>query len=284
MADPAELIARLEHIAADCAERGDDSDAAFVLDAAEWIKCAHTERRIITGNTLDRINAELAEHPDKHEFWPWRIFKDAAAALRPQAGTTQGDRDERQLLQLIDERDNAEEALSQAFYIVTGRSPEWSNLFHHNEALEEIKDAVSVLKQAARPEPTQGASADAGELLRRVESCVENWDDGHSDWHPGYVPEDQWAACIEVLRTVPSVLSAMRGTTWRDIVKDPPPKDGTEFQAWTGCWEPRCRINPETETFEIWGRVDYDQEGWDVYSHLTATHWTPLPAAPETAR
>lgn len=62
------------------------------------------------------------------------------------------------------------------------------------------------------------------------------------------------------------------------------PKDGTEFQAWLNgdWWEPRCRFNPASEAFEIWGRVDYDRDDWDTYGHLTATHWMPLPAAPGT--
>lgn len=60
---------------------------------------------------------------------------------------------ERALEQAISERDAAEECLSQIYYLVTGRSPEWSNLFGHKEALEEIGDAVAALKgavQAAR--------------------------------------------------------------------------------------------------------------------------------------
>ena len=53
--------------------------------------------------------------------------------------------------ELIDERDRAEESLSQAYYIVTGRSPEWSNQFGHDQALIEIAETVKLLKDAARP-------------------------------------------------------------------------------------------------------------------------------------
>lgn len=72
-------------------------------------------------------------------------------------------------------------------------------------------------------------------------------------------------------------------TGWQRI--ETAPRDGSEFQAWVasadhGGWEPRCRINPETEGFEIWGRVDYDEDGWDTYLHLTPTHWLPQPASP----
>ena len=48
----------------------------------------------------------------------------------------------------IKQRDAAEECLSQMFYIVTGRSPEWSNWFGHAEALEEVGDALALLRQA----------------------------------------------------------------------------------------------------------------------------------------
>lgn len=67
---------------------------------------------------------------------------------------------------------------------------------------------------------------------------------------------------------------------WQPIVTAP--KDGTEFQAWIDKygWEPRCRINPESEAFEIWDRVDYDQDGWDFYPHMIPTHWMPHPHEP----
>jgi len=68
---------------------------------------------------------------------------------------------------------------------------------------------------------------------------------------------------------------------WKPI--ETAPKDGTEFQAWvvhngTGWWEPRVRFDPDTEMFQIWTRVDYDQDGWE--NGYTATHWMPLPPPP----
>ena len=53
--------------------------------------------------------------------------------------------------QVIQERDDAEEALSQAYYLVTGRSPEWSNIFGNKEALEEINDTQRMLREVAKP-------------------------------------------------------------------------------------------------------------------------------------
>lgn len=75
---------------------------------------------------------------------------------------------------------------------------------------------------------------------------------------------------------------------WQPI--ETAPKDGTEFQAWVvpkylpvsaGSWETRARFHPDTEQFEVWGRIDYDIDGWDFYYNLTPTHWSPHPASPE---
>ena len=50
------------------------------------------------------------------------------------------------LLKACNERDDAEQALSHAYYLITGKSPEWSNLFGHAEALEEIDTAQYLLR------------------------------------------------------------------------------------------------------------------------------------------
>jgi len=73
---------------------------------------------------------------------------------------------------------------------------------------------------------------------------------------------------------------------WRDI--STAPDSGEPFQAWVkrdntpdgkGWWETDCRIN-EDGAFEIHGRIDYDEDGYAVYGHLTATHWMPWPEPP----
>lgn len=56
------------------------------------------------------------------------------------------DQHEAEILKVIEERDAAEEALAQAYFLVMGHSAEWSNIFGHAEALEEIGDAVNALK------------------------------------------------------------------------------------------------------------------------------------------
>lgn len=58
----------------------------------------------------------------------------------------ENEREERAASQLLDERDAAEEALSQAYFLITGRSPEWSNLFGYREALDEVDNAQELLR------------------------------------------------------------------------------------------------------------------------------------------
>jgi hypothetical protein len=74
--------------------------------------------------------------------------------------------------------------------------------------------------------------------------------------------------------------------TWQPI--ETAPRDGTEFQAWmmrdddgSSHWEPMVRFNPETDAFELWGRIDYDIDGWDTYYWLVPTHWMPQPEPPK---
>jgi hypothetical protein len=57
-------------------------------------------------------------------------------------------REERSHGETINDRDSAEEALSQAYYLITGRSPEWSNNFGRTEAMADIDDAQDALRQA----------------------------------------------------------------------------------------------------------------------------------------
>ena len=78
------------------------------------------------------------------------------------------DKEERSSMQLLQERDAAEEAVSHAYYLVTGRSPEWSNHFGHAEAHEEIQDAVNVLREEAKKVPTLEA-----ELAKEREAVAD---------------------------------------------------------------------------------------------------------------
>ena len=88
-------------------------------------------------DAIVRMDAEKVKH------------EQALAALEAQKSNLERELErhasieEKAHLQTIDERDAAEEALSQAYYLITGHSPEWSNLFGHQEALPETPLAVS---------------------------------------------------------------------------------------------------------------------------------------------
>lgn len=51
---------------------------------------------------------------------------------------------------LVDERDKAEEFGSHLYYLITGRSPEWSNLFGYDEATEDVDDAQRTLRESLK--------------------------------------------------------------------------------------------------------------------------------------
>jgi chromosome segregation ATPase len=95
-------------------------------------------------------------------------------------------------LQTIDERDRAEETLSQAYFLITGRSPEWSNLFGYDEALEDIDDTQKCLRAEinSQKDTINDMLADHAEQIKALTAL-----------HEGIVGEK------ERLRTVPIALN-----------------------------------------------------------------------------
>jgi hypothetical protein len=86
------------------------------------------------------------------------------------------------------------------------------------------------------------------------------------------------------LRPFPPYSGEDEMSEWRPI--ETAPKGGAEFQSWVvddngeGHWEHRCRFNAEHGCFELFGRVDYDMDGWEAYPYLVPTHWMPEPTPP----
>jgi hypothetical protein len=71
--------------------------------------------------------------------------------------------------QVIAERDAAEDALSAAFALVTGREPEWSNLFGYPEALAEMREATTV------PRPASLEAAGSGGVVQAVRKVRDGY-------------------------------------------------------------------------------------------------------------
>ena len=74
---------------------------------------------------------------------------------------------------------------------------------------------------------------------------------------------------------------------WKPI--EGAPTDGTEFVCWFsrdsthGDWEPKCRFD-EHGALQVYGRVDYDQDGWEVYSgDWNPTHFMVIAPPKKTA-
>lgn len=116
--------------------RAPEGEAELIAATEAWRdrNGPHSERVL-----LDRLASAALK-------WRYGITKQRA----PQVRAGDGGDDERSIGQLIDERDAAEEALSQAYFLIVGHSPEWSNLFGYKEALADIDDAQSILRETAK--------------------------------------------------------------------------------------------------------------------------------------
>lgn len=58
--------------------------------------------------------------------------------------------DVEQFDRVVEKGDDAEQVLSQMYYLVLGRSPPWSKTFGHQEALSDVKDAMALLRAPTR--------------------------------------------------------------------------------------------------------------------------------------
>lgn len=89
-------------------------------------------------DAVGSFEKELAEIIDRH----LKPERDAHAA--------EEQRLDKALEQAVCERDDAEKALSQAYYLITGRPPEWSNNFGHSHALADIDEAQTLLRNEVK--------------------------------------------------------------------------------------------------------------------------------------
>lgn len=149
--------------------------------------------------------------------------------------------------------------------------------------LETIARSFARFERDHMPPPSNPGEVRAL-IIRAIRSAVEN----EEGLGAAIILNRDDLIADAIIHALPALITtpiAPAGEGWRDIASAP--RDGTVFQAWVclvdggrGYWEPKCRFNPDTEAFEIWGRVDYDHDDWGCYGHLTGTHWMPEPEAP----
>ncbi|WP_372395239.1 hypothetical protein ABMY26_07160 (plasmid) [Azospirillum sp. HJ39] len=128
-------------------------DASFCASAHQdvpWlVELAQSQARQIEAQRaeIERLKAENAALGVRHGIAKARATT-AEAALA--AMTSERDKEEAVALELIDQRDAAENALGKLFAMVTGRPPEWSNLFGYSEAMDECEEALSTSLERER--------------------------------------------------------------------------------------------------------------------------------------
>jgi len=88
------------------------------------------------------------------------------ATLTAQLAEARGllEREEKAHLNTIDRRDAAEDAISEAYCVVTGQPAEWSNGFGYDAALEHIQDKINDL--TAHPQPARNDVATLKAMIR----------------------------------------------------------------------------------------------------------------------
>ncbi len=86
--------------------------------------------------------------------------------------------------QTLGERDQAEETIDRMFSAVTGREPEWSSAWGHDDAFEEVENAIGAMQAEAarlRMIETPAVQDVVNERARQIE--VEGWTPEHDDRH-----------------------------------------------------------------------------------------------------
>jgi hypothetical protein len=240
-------------------------DAVWCLQycGANWFQdCRPEEERKALENAARELANELVTcSPGDWLGTEWNTAQDYISAITKL---------EAQVDQLIDERDDAQEALSRAYYLVTGRSPEWSNLFGAPECLEEIDDAQNVLRKSLSRIAALEAMVPK-DIPPSVYKAVERVLDENSAWiarpnvevtkrvalASGIAWQLHHAPQIDNLENRIEQLEA-EAARWREAKAEP--------VAW-------AYINPDGECEQIaWGPV-YDDP------HVTPLYASPLPPA-----
>lgn len=136
-------------------------------------------------------------------------------------------------------------------------------------------DSLRLVPSRITPEMAHALESNFAECTPPSPIHAENW-------------QKAWSKCLAAAPASPlpeggGQCSGISGelSGWQDL--NSAPRDGHEFQAWwKGTWQPRARFDPEYGSFQLWGRTDFDTEGWEVFE--IDGFWQPQPAAPTGAK
>jgi hypothetical protein len=194
---------------------------------------------------------------------------DAADAIEQQARELE--KEDLAHARTIDERDAAEEALSQAYYLVTGNNPEWSSGFGHAHAIKDIGDAI-------------------GQQAREIERMSQIIDDRNVRIKALQEGNKLSLERGERITALTAEVEALR--QWRPIDTAPKGKKIiVGYRNRLGNWRsvigryytPETLISDDEES-------GFAEEGWYeesesqetiLFTDEPPTHWLPLPADPK---
>lgn len=135
-------------------------------------------RRLLNACQISPSYASKASVKLRDALWDNRHAIVTTLALPvPVAGETRLEKEEAAHLRTIDQRDEAEQCIGKIYFKIIGRSPEWSNHFGYDDALQEIEEAIFILRDAT-PEATielrNGATAERVKAIRSLYTRPNN--------------------------------------------------------------------------------------------------------------
>lgn len=151
-------------------------------------------------------------------------------------------------LQTIDERDSAEQAISQAYYLIKGESPQWSNLFGYEQALEDIDDAQKCFRaENAELRAELVTLKGVNEVLMRE----RNFDPGAGNVLAGFI-EHRGRIQVDNDR----LRAEVERLSWKPITPESVPEVGHEMMNAYRTWSSLDCVHIQVVTAAM--RIDYE--------------------------
>ncbi len=144
-------------------------------DRAEALQVENERLKTDVANQAHSIKlreqeADRAKQTQAHTEKLWNDAEAKALALQAQLSEREGevarltreaDREEIAHGDTIDQREEAEQAISQAYFLVIGTSPEWSQRVGYEQALDEIDAAQTLLRKSVASAEARANTAEA---------------------------------------------------------------------------------------------------------------------------
>jgi len=216
-----------------------------VLQHSQTVTTAHAQSEIqrmmsigsnheqAVADAIVKALRDYAFKPDADAKWLAGVLDVSNVANEWSQALAKAEARDEEMLKVIDERDEAEDSLGDAYAYVTGRVAEWSSLFGYDEATNEMSEHVHELmaqieelkaKAEAPPVRSEWRSVD-DELPKHEQFCLVQKANGAFDVGMWFVDRWEYHGYYENghPRRDPG-----DGTYWKPLDAPPVPEKGTK--------------------------------------------------------